>query len=201
MNRYADFPLPIITSRLQLRAPKMFSKDAEMYYQSVNRSMPEISRWLGWVSKPYTLEQAEEYVKASAYNWLERMNSDVGLGFWIMDRFDQCFLGNIVIWNISWSVPKFEFGFWLDSAQTGHGYMQEAVIALTRYCFALGVARIEIKCEMANQRMHNLMKRCDFQLDGVLRSATRAVFDRQLTDVALYSCVDVNTLPEMEVHW
>ncbi len=201
MNRYTKFPLPIYTSRLQLRAPVMASSDARVYYESVLNSMPEISRWLGWAVGPYTMTRAEDYVRVSAYNWLERSNTDIGLAFWIMDRSGQEFIGNIVIWNINWYVPKFEFGFWLDSSKTGQGYMQEAVVALARYCLTLGVARIEIKCEVANQRIHNMMRRINFHLDGVLPSATRAVNGGQLTDVALYSCVDIDVLPEIEVKW
>ncbi len=202
MNRYMEFPLPIYTPRLQLRAPIAHSlQDARLYHQAVRNSLPEIRPWLGWVTDDYSLEDAQRYTQVSTRSWKERNDSNIGLVFWVMDRTNQHFISNLVIWNMDWRLPKFELGFWIDTQYSGQGMMREAVIAMTSYCLALGVVRVEIRCEMANQRMHRLMQATQFHLDGVLPQATRAVSNGKPADVAVYSCTDAAMLPALEVSW
>ena len=99
------------------------------------------------------------------------------------------------MWNIRWYIPSFEFGFWTSTPYAGQGYMSESIQLLARYMFSVGAARVEIRCEDDNERMHRLMKRNGLALDGKLPNAARAVRDHRLTTVAVYSWTSLAQLP------
>jgi len=196
------FPLPITTPRLVLRQPTLSSSDINEYVTAILESLNELRPWLPWAKYYPSIPQTEEYIKSCNSSWLTKNDNNIGLPLWIFNKKNGELLGNIVMWNIVWEIPKFEYGYWLRTSQTQHGYITEAVNALTRYCFLqLGVNRIEIKCETENTRAILVPKRLGFQLDGILRSSTRAVLNNELTDTALFSRIDTKNLPELEVSW
>ncbi|MDR1057033.1 MAG: GNAT family N-acetyltransferase [Coxiellaceae bacterium] len=197
-----DFPLPITTTRLILSQPILSRDDIHNYFNAVTESMNELQPWLLWAKYFPITSRVEEYIKSCNTNWITKNNNNIGLPLWIIDKESNKFLGNVVIWNIVWDIPKFEFGYWLRTSQTKKGYITEAINALTHYCFLqLGVNRIEIKCEIKNIRAQLVPKRLGFELDGILRNSTRAVSNGELTDTMLFSLIDLKSLPKSEVSW
>src|SRR3989304_10497400 len=195
-----DFPMPIITPRLLLCQP--VASDAKKYFDAVTESMNEITLWLPWAKHYPTMIQVMEYIKECNNNWITKNNSNFGLPLWIFEKNSSKFIGNIIIWNIAWDIPKFEFGYWCRTSQTKNGYITEAVNALTQYCFRqLGVKRIEIRCEINNTRAQLVPKRLGFDLDGILRNSTIAVSNGALTDTVLFSCIDPKNLPILDIKW
>lgn len=198
LSSATKFPLPINTPRLILQQPHLSQDSIQEYFDSVTESMNEIKLWLPWAKYVPSLNQISDYIKACNINWVTKNNNNLGLPLWIISKETGKFLGNIVIWNIVWDIPKFEFGYWLRTSQTGKGYITEAVNALTHYSFTqLGVNRIEIKCEIQNARAQLVPKRLGFELEGTLRNATRAVASGELADVVLFSRTDINNLPKL----
>jgi RimJ/RimL family protein N-acetyltransferase len=69
----------------------------------------------------------------------------------------------------------------------GHGYVTEAVRALTAAAFrGLHAQRIEIRCDPANERSWRVAERCGFAFEGTLRN-DRLTTDGRLTSTRLYS--------------
>ena len=196
------FPIPIITPRLILRPPSLCSHDVQEYYDAITESMNEIKPWLPWAQFYPSIAQIEDYIKECGINWATKENNNIGLPLWIMKKDGNRTIGNIVMWNIDWKIPKFEFGFWLRTSQTKKGYITEAVNALTRYCFLqLGVKRIEIKCEAKNIRAKKVPERLGFKLEKILPNDTKSVSNGKPTDVLLYVRTDLKDLPELDVTW
>lgn len=197
-----DFPLPIITPRLILRQPVMGSVDVNKYVEAVTESVNELKPWLLWAQYIPSVDQAEEYISECCANWISKNNNDIGLVLFIFDRKTNVFLGHIVMWNIVWDIPKLDIGFWVRSSCAHKGYITEATNALTRYCFLqLGMRRIEIRCEIKNKRSQLVPKRLGYHLDGILRNNVKAVSDGVLTDTMVFSRIDLENLPELEVKW
>lgn len=195
-----DFPMPIITPRLIMRQPLI--KDAHEYYQAVTDSMNELRLWLPWAKYSLILPQIERYIRECHINWITKDNNDIGLALLITEKQSGKLLGNVVLWNIDWNIPKFELGFWLRTSETKNGYITEAVNALSHYCFLqLNAKRIEVRCEINNTQALQIPKRLGFDLDGILRNSTIAISDDKLTDAVLFSCIDINNLPELNVEW
>jgi RimJ/RimL family protein N-acetyltransferase len=202
LSTLTDFPMPIVTPRLVLRPPTLSHNDIQEYFNAVTESMNEISQWLPWARYYPTFVQAEDYIRTCESCWITKNDNNIGLPLWIMDKANKKFIGNIASWNINWDIPKFEFGYWLRTSQTKKGYITEAVNALTRYCFLqLGIRRIEIRCERENTRAQQVPKRLGFKLEGILRNSTIAVSNGKLTDTFVFSRIDLERLPDLEVVW
>jgi len=197
-----NFPMPIVTPRLVLQPPNISYNDVHEYFDAVMESMNEISLWLPWAKYYPSIPQVEDYIRSCNSNWITKDNNNIGLPLWIIEKESNKFIGNIVMWNIIWDIPKFEFGYWLRTSQTKKGYITEAVNALTRYCFQqLGIKRIEIRCEKENTRAWLVPKRLGFELEGTLRNSTIAVSNGELTDTMVFSRIDPEQLPKLEVKW
>jgi ribosomal-protein-serine acetyltransferase len=82
----------------------------------------------------------------------------------------------------------FEIGYWLSTEAQGHGYMTEAVYALTRYIFrqCRDAQRVEILVDERNTASRNVAQRCGFTLEGVLRSHHRDT-SGNLANTCIYS--------------
>ena len=197
-----NFPMPIVTPRLILRPPELSDLDINGYYDCVTDSMDDLSKWLPWAKYYPTKSMVKDYIRDCEISWKLKNNNNIGLPLWIFKREDNSMVGSIVMWNIVWKIPKFEFGYWLRTAQTHNGYISEAANALTRYCFSeLGVKRIEIKCEKEDVRAKKIPERLGYRMDGVLLNDACAVSTGDLTDVLLYSRIDANNLPDLDVSW
>ena len=109
-----NFPLPIVTSRLLLRQPRV--EDAAMYVTAVTESMRELRPWLAWAHSYPTMMQAEEYIRQCYANWQTKDNNNIGLVLWIVEKATKVFLGYLVMWNIVWEESQLDLGFWRRSS-------------------------------------------------------------------------------------
>ena len=103
--------------------------------------------------------------------------------------------------KIDWAIPRLELGYWLRSAKTGNGIMTEAVNALTRYAFEIvGAKRLEIQCDKENVKSRAVPERLGYKLDAVF-AQNEINLDGTARDTCVYSRLDVNGLPKLEVSW
>lgn len=197
-----DMPMPIITPRLMLRPPVMGYSDAYNYVEVVSESLAEFSQWLGWASYVPSIESTEDYLRECCANWIIKTNNGVGMPLCIIDRETEKFLGMIVLHNVNWDFPRFEFGYWIRTSYAGKGLMSETVNALTRYCFLeLKAKRIEIRCEVDNARSKKVPERLGYQLEARLRMNQFSVKTGEMTDTFVFARTDLEGLPDLEVRW
>ena len=63
-----------------------------------------------------------------------------------------------------------EIGYWIRADAEGHGYVTEAVAALTRVGFELDdVEWVEIRCDPANERSAAVPRRLGYRHEATLR--------------------------------
>lgn len=63
-----------------------------------------------------------------------------------------------------------EVGYWTAREHRGHGYMTEAVQAVSRWAFlTLGAIRVEWRAEVGNTGSRAVAERAGFTLEGTLR--------------------------------
>lgn len=196
-----EFPLPIVTPRLILRAPTKRTVDLNRYITAVSESIEELRPWMPWAQARLSMAVTKQYIHDCCENWRTLANPEVGLAFWIMNKTDNTFIGHIVIWDINWQTAEFTFGYWERTCCTNHGYITEAVNALTRYTFlVLGAKRVKICAELANKRSQAIPAHLNFQKQ-ILPNAALAVANNQLTDVVLFTRENLANLPALEVNW
>ncbi|MCH9853222.1 MAG: GNAT family N-acetyltransferase [Alphaproteobacteria bacterium] len=92
--------------------------------------------------------------------------------YFIMRQSDNQLMGGITIGNIRFgSAASIQIGYWMGEEFTRNGYMQEAIALVTRYAFMeLHFHRIEAFCMASNHASINLLKKCNFTLEGEARS-------------------------------
>src|SRR5436190_7822009 len=162
-----DFPDHIDTNRLILRLIQI--GDGPEINTAVVESAAELAQWMPWARPTPTLNDTEICIRQGIAKIVTRTNLH-----WRIDLRGGRYLGTISLDGSNWDVPKVEIGYWLRTSACGHGYMTEAVSAVTRFCFeTLNVARIQIRCDNRNTKSANVAERASYQLEGIHRQDSR----------------------------
>ncbi|MES2744683.1 MAG: GNAT family N-acetyltransferase [Bdellovibrionota bacterium] len=189
-------PLPILSPRLRLEPPRI--GDGKWINEAVLSNIENISQWMPWAKPVPDVETSEEFVRSAVTDFAARTT----LVMLIWNRHTGQLLGSSGFHEINWDVPSFETGYWLRGDALGQGYVVEAVNALTRYAFqVLGAKRLAIHCDRDNFKSRAVPETLGFNLDGVLRNHLLKVDRKELRDTFIYSRIDLDGLPELDVDW
>jgi RimJ/RimL family protein N-acetyltransferase len=107
-------------------------------------------------------------------------------GFSIRDTADGDFLGFAAIVRLDLDAAQGEIGYMLSRAARGRGAAAHAVRLLTDWGFAgLGLERLELRIDHANDASKRVAERAGYRLEGVLRSL--AFKEGRRTDTGVWS--------------
>lgn len=175
-------PIPeqIESERLILRAPR--HNDGALVNAAVRESIHELRLWMPWARDIPSLAESETYARES----LMRFRTRDELSFLLFRKGDGAYLGNSSLHTIAWDVPRFEIGYWIRTSMSGHGYMTEAVRALSALAFTvLDAVRVEIRCDANNIRSARVAERAGYQLEARMRWQSRTPMG-ELRDTLVY---------------
>jgi RimJ/RimL family protein N-acetyltransferase len=170
LNSDTKFPISrsLETERLYLRGA--VADDAPAVNAAVIASWTELSRWMDWAQRAQpTIEETMERIDKREAGFDDRSD----LAFSIFEKRAGTFIGNCSLFRFDWTVPRGEIGYWCATNEVGHGYITEAVSALTEFAWSLGLVRVEIRCDAKNLRSQAVAKRAGFALEGVLKNDCR----------------------------
>lgn len=163
-----DFADQIETERLLLRAPR--AGDGPAVHEAVMVSMPELQVWMPWAKPDRQLEESEAFVRRSAAQWIERTD----LTLLLLEKETGLVVGSSGLHRMDWEVPSFEIGYWLRTSHWGQGLMTEAVVGLKDFAFEiLGARRLEIRCDVQNERSAAVARRAGFPWEATLVNNAR----------------------------
>ena len=161
-----SLPRQIETERLLLKPYQ--AGDGPTYYQLCVRNREHLLPFeagnpaLG-VTTP---DDAEVLVREFAADWAAR--SMFFFGIWLHDG--GGLIGQVVLSPVTWDLPEFAVGYFVDAGAEGRGYISEAVQAVLAFAFdCLGAARVRLNCNETNLRSVNVARRCGFTCEGLLR--------------------------------
>ena len=178
-------PTHLRTPRLLLRAPQ--PGDGAAMHAAVQASLPELRRWMVWAQQPLDAEGYEASLRRAAARFTLREE----LRYLIFDASGEILLGSSGFHALDWRIPKGEIGYWIHSEHAGQGYVTEAVRALTAFGLdTLGLRRIELRCDPANERSARVAERTGYALEGRLRNEEVSAQDSTaLRDTLVFSTV------------
>ncbi|QLG11490.1 GNAT family N-acetyltransferase [Deinococcus sp. D7000] len=178
-------PSELRTPQLLLRAPR--PEDAPAVHAAVQASLPELRPWMVWAQEPDDLPATTQNLQAAA----ERYATREELRLLVWNAAGTELIGSSGFHALDWRVPKGEIGYWISSAHTGHGHAQEVAGALTTFGLdTLGLRRIEIRCDSANERSARIPRALGYTLDATLRhNAVAADNPARLRDTLVFSVV------------
>jgi len=154
--------LPTIeTSRTRLRW--ISEDDTDAFYAIY--SNPEVMRY--WSTPPLPDRDAASKLIKEIHGLFERR---MILKWGIALRSDDQLIGSITLFNLSFPHRRAEIGYALAREYWGHGYMNEALMALLKYAFeTLDLHRIEADVDPRNTASIKTVERLGFQREGILR--------------------------------
>jgi RimJ/RimL family protein N-acetyltransferase len=160
--------LPVIeTAHLILRPPKL--GDEKSLNEAINRSLPELQRWMPWASDP-SMPPTVQFVENGIISWSSENASDFPLV--IINKKTDSIIGASGFNDQSKpEVPMFEIGYWLATEFTGQGFATEMVKALTRFAFqSFNAARVQIVTQVGNNASRRVAEKCGFSLEATLKN-------------------------------
>ncbi|WP_411348186.1 GNAT family N-acetyltransferase [Paenibacillus sp. WLX2291] len=139
---------------------------ARHIYQLIDQSRSHLRQWLPWVDANTSVEDSENFVRASLTQALE--NGGFNAGIWYKDQL----AGIIGFHEINWNHRSVGIGYWLGESFQGNGLITSALRAMLDYAMLeLNLHRVEIRCATANKRSRAVPERLGFILEGIIREA------------------------------
>ena len=88
----------------------------------------------------------------------------------VFDKPTGEFVGQAHIGPISWDLPEFQIGYFVDKGHEGQGYATEAAKGALRFIFDhLKAHRVRLECDETNVRSRRVAERCGMTREGCLR--------------------------------
>lgn len=177
-----DFPTEFSTERLTIRMPR--PGDGKAVFEAVQASIAELRPWLPFAHSEQTEARIEANIREAHAKFLRR--EDMRLLLFHKDTGQL--IGSSGLHNPDWRIPKFEIGYWLHTRHRGNGYMTEAVSGIADFAFEqLKARRIEIRCDVLNERSRAIPERLGFTLEGTFKHEDLSADGLELRDTAVYA--------------
>jgi RimJ/RimL family protein N-acetyltransferase len=130
---------------------------------------PEIPRWTT-IPSPYTEGDAREFVSRCEGD--RKTGRELALA--IVEPGDGALLGGCGLARFDWVERRVEIGYWVAREQRRRSIGTRAVGLLSRWTLtSLGMERVELLTDPANEASIGLAERAGFKREGLLRSYRR----------------------------
>jgi len=141
----------------------------DAYHEVLAANQERLARWEPWAARPLTPESTRSFLEASGRAWLEGAELPVAIAVPADDGWQLAGSAGLRINTYSQSADG---GYWIDGAFEGRGLVTRAMTALLDQAFGpLGLARVSIHTDVANQRSRAVAVRLGFAEEGVHRQA------------------------------
>lgn len=181
-----NWPIAFPTLKSQSKSSGSFilrplqESDVEPIFQACQDPMiPAFTR----VPAPYDREMAVDFVRESAFAYLNRLAVSFAL------EVDGEFAGTIGLHSLKLSDHCAEVGYWIASDYRGKGICTEALIVLTDFSLdVMHFRRLEALTDFDNLTSQRVLERAGYNREGLLQARATKPDGRQI-DMALFSKV------------
>ncbi len=154
----------IKTERLVIRSYE--PKDAYMLKEAIDASAIHLSQWLPWAKKQ-SEEIQDKIQRIRKYRANFDLDKDYYYGIFLSDSLK--FIGSLGLKSNNLENAS-EIGYWLHVDYINKGYALEATSAIVKVAFEVnGVDKIEIRCDVDNERSSAIPKKLGFNKEAVIR--------------------------------
>ncbi|MFN7249844.1 MAG: GNAT family N-acetyltransferase [Anaerobacillus sp.] len=177
-----EFPTEFYTERLLIRMPQ--PGDGKAVFDAIQASIDELKPWMPFAQNEQSEEEIEINIRDAYVKFINR--EDLRLLIFLKDTGE--FIASSGLHRINWDVPKFEIGYWIDTRYSGKGYITEAVQEIANFAFSeLKANRIEIRCDLKNEKSRKIPERLGFTLEGILKNDAISTDGKGLRDTCIYA--------------
>jgi ribosomal-protein-serine acetyltransferase len=154
----------------------------DAYYELVAVNQERLARWEPWAAQPQALDETRSFLEASARSWLD--GSELPVAIAVREN-GQWHLAGAASLRINPYSRTGEVGYWIGAGYEGRGLITMTVAALLDQAFGpLGVERVTLHTDPANERSRAVARRLGFVEEARLRQAT--AFPTERRDEVVY---------------
>lgn len=179
-----EFPYEFESERLTIRGP--LPGDETAVHQAVVESQEDLKPWMPWAVEIASVEDHAVRVREEQLNYLARSK----MWMLLFLKGTDILVGCSGYPRFNWEVPGVEIGYWVRTGYGGHGYITESTARLTDLAFSqLGAKRVEIHCDVLNERSAAVPRRLGFTLEGILQHNCRHHLTNELRNTMIFAKV------------
>jgi RimJ/RimL family protein N-acetyltransferase len=159
-------------------------RDSKESYQAIKESAAEISLWLSFAHKDYSLKENRAWVKKRPADWKKGKTYE----FAILDAGDGKIIGGCGLNGIDHLNRRANLGYWVRTSHAGRGVATASTLLLAKWGFeVLKLTRIEILVATGNQRSLRVAEKVGAKREGILRN--RIVIYDKAHDAVMHSLI------------
>jgi len=171
-------------SNQQVTIRRYDAVDVPLLFEAARESSVEVSVWLPWCHRDYSMEESLEWVLRSRKQWDDGREFHFG----IFDTSSGTFVGGVGLNEMRPEHRMANLGYWVRTTWTGRGIATAAAHLAAQFGFEdLLLDRIEILAASANNRSQRVAQKIGASKEGVLRN--RLVIHGQAHDAVVFSLI------------
>jgi len=173
----------VLTDSSVLLRPYRLS-DADEVYKAVLESLAELSPWLPFAHKDYSIKESRAWIKKRPEDW----KKGTAYEFAIIDAGDGSYLGGCGLNGVDKENRRANLGYWVRTSRMGQGVALSATLLLSGWGFKeLKLKRIEILVATGNKRSLRVAEKVGAQREGILRN--RLLIRDKAHDAVMHSLI------------
>jgi ribosomal-protein-serine acetyltransferase len=142
----------------------------DAYHDLLAANTERLGRWEPWAGKPPVLEETRSFLEASGRNWLDGSELPVAIA---VQKGGQWQLAGALSLTVSRYSRSAEIGYWIGAEYEGRGLVTRAATAVLDQAFGpLGLDRVSLHTDPANERSRAVARRLGFVEEGLIRQGT-----------------------------
>ena len=158
--------------------------DVPLLFEAARESWAEVSVWLPWCHRDYSMEESLEWVLRSGKQWDDGREFHFG----IFHSPSGAFVGGVGLNEFRPEHRLANLGYWVRSPWVGRGVATAAAHLAAQFGFEeLLLGRIEILAALGNMRSQRVALKLGALREGVLRN--RLVVHGQAHDAVVFSLI------------
>jgi ribosomal-protein-serine acetyltransferase len=161
--------------RLELPEPR----HAETAARVVRENLEHLGPWMPWAVDDYDVEHAKQWIQRT----LDEFAHDGRFNALILS--DDAMIGTVGFHDLDTANRHAAIGYWIDYRHQGKGIITRCCRVLIDHLFnTMNLNRVQINCNVENERSRAVPERLGFSLEGTLREVE--LVDGRFGDWAVY---------------
>ena len=158
--------------------------DIRELHKAVRESLTELSPWLPFAHKDYSIQETRDWIKRGPKEWKKGKSYE----FAIIDAGDGTILGGCGLNELDKLNRRANLGYWVRTSRIGQGIATDAARLLAKWGFeTLKLKRIEILVDTRNERSLRVAEKTGSTREGVLRN--RCTTRDEAHDAVMHSLI------------
>jgi ribosomal-protein-serine acetyltransferase len=154
----------------------------DAYHELLAANQERLARWEPWAAKPPVREETLSFLEANGRSWLDGSELPVAIA---VKQDGQWHLAGALSLSVNRYTRSGEIGYWIGGDYEGRGLVTRAAAAVLDQAFGpLGLDRVSLHTDPANERSRAVARRLGFVEEARLRQAT--AFPNERRDEVVY---------------